>query len=90
MTAPAIDRRTPVDQLPQFLTIEEVMTYLDIGRSSAYQFARQHGKRFGRLIRVPRDALTMAANGQCDRDDSASSKTADAELMKAWRVRQRR
>jgi hypothetical protein len=47
----------PFEQLPAYLTPEEVQEYLSIGRSSAYVFARKHGKRFGRLLRVPREAL---------------------------------
>jgi hypothetical protein len=53
----AIDRSTPFDQLPAYLTPEEVQAYLALGRSSAYEFARRRGKRFGRLLRVPREAL---------------------------------
>ena len=52
-----IDRRLPVAQLPQYLTVEELESYLQIGRSSAYAFAREHGVRIGRLLRVPREAL---------------------------------
>lgn len=54
---PAIDRRTPVNELPAYLTVEELEDYLQIGRSSAYEFARKHGIKIGRLLRVPREAL---------------------------------
>jgi predicted DNA-binding transcriptional regulator AlpA len=57
--APAIDRRTPVTELPQYLTIPEIESYLQIGRSSAYEFARKHGVKIGRLVRVPREALEL-------------------------------
>jgi len=52
-----IDRRTSVDDLPSFLTVPELMSYLKIGRTSAYEFARHHGVRIGRLQRVPREVL---------------------------------
>jgi hypothetical protein len=62
MRAPTIDRRTPIDQLPQFLTVDELATYANIGRTAAYEFGRVHGVRFGRLLRVPRDALAALSN----------------------------
>jgi hypothetical protein len=52
-----MDRTTPFNELPQFLTVEELQILLNCGRSSAYEFARRKGKRFGRLLRVPREAL---------------------------------
>jgi excisionase family DNA binding protein len=55
--ASTIDRRLPVAELPQYLTVDELMRYMSIGRSSAYAFAREHGVRIGRLVRIPREAL---------------------------------
>jgi len=56
--APAsINRNTPLDELPQFLTVAEIGRYFDVGKTSAYEYARQHGIRIGRLIRVPRERL---------------------------------
>ena len=55
---PTLDRATPVTDLPAYLTVAELMDYLSIGRSAAYDFARQHGIRIGRLVRVPREALS--------------------------------
>lgn len=52
-----INRRTAIDDLPQFLTVDELEVYLAIGRSAAYAFASKHGIRIGRLVRVPREAL---------------------------------
>ena len=56
-----------INELPDILTVEEAATVLRIGRTSAYELARQWeatgGKqglpvvRFGRLLRVPRAAL---------------------------------
>lgn len=53
----AIDRRLPLEELPQFLTVDEVQSYFKIGRSTAYEFARERGVRIGRLLRVPRERL---------------------------------
>jgi hypothetical protein len=52
-----VTRHTSWDDLPQYLTVEELMIVLDIGRSSAYAFARAHGTRFGRIVRIHKDAL---------------------------------
>lgn len=54
----AIDRRTPVGELPQFLSVEQFADCVGIGRSSAYEFARRNGVRFGKLLRIPREAIT--------------------------------
>jgi hypothetical protein len=54
---PTITRTTSIDDLPAFLTVVELQNYLQIGRSAAYEFARAHGRKIGRLQRVPREAL---------------------------------
>jgi excisionase family DNA binding protein len=55
-----MDRTTPVESLPQFLTVEEFCDYIAIGRSCVYELVRT-GKiesvRFGRLVRIPKSAL---------------------------------
>jgi hypothetical protein len=48
---------TPIDDLPQFLTPHQIQTYLQVGRSSAYELARKHGVKVGRLVRVPKEVL---------------------------------
>jgi len=57
----AITRSTPIADLPALLKVEEVASFLGIGRGLAYALARE-GKlpsvRFGRLLRIPREALT--------------------------------
>jgi excisionase family DNA binding protein len=58
-----ISRATPVDQLPAYLTVEEVAHYLAIGRSSAYEFCRRHGMKIGRLLRVSRDVFEAQKRG---------------------------
>jgi hypothetical protein len=59
---PAINRRTALDDLPTFLTVIELMQYLSIGRTAAYDFARQHGVRFGRTLRVPRNTIATLSS----------------------------
>jgi excisionase family DNA binding protein len=48
---------TPIEELPQFLSVLQVQKYLGIGRSAAYEFARQNGVRIGRTVRIPRQAI---------------------------------
>ena len=60
-----------LDELPEFLTVEEAAAVLRIGRTSAYLLAqrwRESGGesglpvlRFGRQLRVPRSALVRMA-----------------------------
>lgn len=52
-----LETTTPIADLPEFLTIDELALYARIGRSAAYEFGRRHGVRFGRLVRVPREKL---------------------------------
>lgn len=55
---PTLDRTTPFEELPTYLTVAELRQYLQIGRSAAYDYARAHGVRIGdRIVRVPREAL---------------------------------
>lgn len=68
-----IERRSqmPLDELPEFLTVEEAARVLRIGRTSAYLLAQQwldtRGEsglpvqRLGRLLRVPRSAIERMA-----------------------------
>lgn len=59
----------PLDELPEFLTVEEAAKVLRIGRTSAYLLAQRWtfsgGReglpvtRLGRLLRVPRAALVQ-------------------------------
>ena len=55
-----INRSTPFDELPDYLTPEELRHYLGIGRGTAYDLLRR-GEipcvRFGRLIRVQKTVL---------------------------------
>jgi excisionase family DNA binding protein len=52
--------QTPLEELPQFLTVEEWRTFMRIGRSSAYDLIRQGfvpSVRWGRVVRIPREAV---------------------------------
>lgn len=58
METPPLSPDTPIDALPQFLSVAQVQAYLGIGRSAAYDFARQHGVRIGsKTVRIPRQVL---------------------------------
>jgi excisionase family DNA binding protein len=52
--------QTNFDDLPEFLTVEEIRAYLRLGRSTIYELLRRGELphvRFGRAIRVPKTAL---------------------------------
>lgn len=54
------ERCRSIEDLPLFLTIEDLMSVLEIGRNSAYDLARSgqlHTIRIGKQIRIPRDAI---------------------------------
>lgn len=59
-----IDRRTPIDELPQFLRVDELRDYLAIGRALAYTLARQYGRKVGRHVRIPREAIRAITERQ--------------------------
>lgn len=51
-----ITRRTRFEDLPDFLSVEETRTYLELGRSTMYELLRRKEltyMRFGRVIRIP-------------------------------------
>jgi excisionase family DNA binding protein len=48
------------EDLPAILTVEQVQRFLRVSRQKAYEIVHQSGFpaiRFGRVIRVPREAL---------------------------------
>jgi excisionase family DNA binding protein len=52
--------QTPLEDLPQFLTVEEWRTFMRIGRSSAYDLIRRGLVpviRWGRTVRISREAV---------------------------------
>jgi excisionase family DNA binding protein len=63
---PALDRRTPVAELPEFLSPEEFRAYVGISRSTIYDLLRRDeipSQRFGKCIRIPKSALQMHGSG---------------------------
>ena len=55
-----IDRRTPIADLPEFLSPEEFKDFVGISRSTVYDLLRREEiphVKFGRLIRIPKSAL---------------------------------
>jgi excisionase family DNA binding protein len=51
---------TKIEDLPQFLTVEEWRTFMRIGRSSAYDLIRQGLVpviRWGRTVRISREVV---------------------------------
>jgi excisionase family DNA binding protein len=61
-----ITRQTRFEDLPDFLSVEETRTYLDLGRSTMYDLLRRKEMahvRFGRRILIPRAALERYVRG---------------------------
>jgi excisionase family DNA binding protein len=59
-----ISRATKLDDLPDLITVEELATWLGVGRNTAYALlARGEVKsiRLGRLVRIPKSALAELA-----------------------------
>ena len=57
--------RTPLDQLPEFLRVEEVAHYARTSRSVIYEMVKRGDLRgifFGRLLRISREALAALVN----------------------------
>lgn len=55
-----VTRHMTFDDLPQFLTVSELCTWLSLGRSTAYDLLRRGDikhVRFRRVIRIPKNAL---------------------------------
>ena len=59
-TPAVVSRSTAYENLPQYLTVEEVRVVLSIGRSKIYDLIQKGdiaSVRFGRVVRVPKEAL---------------------------------
>jgi excisionase family DNA binding protein len=59
----AITRYTPLSELPEFLSPHEARAFLDVSRAAIYDALRTGSLpsiRVGRLIRIPKSALTPA------------------------------
>jgi excisionase family DNA binding protein len=66
--------QTPLEDLPQFLTVEEWRTFMRIGRSSAYDLIRQGlvpSIRWGRTVRIPREAVMRSVD--CEGRDGSKN-----------------
>lgn len=60
----AVHRRTALTDLPEFLTVPECAAFLGTSRGVIYDMVRRGelaGVRVGRLLRIPRSALTALA-----------------------------
>jgi excisionase family DNA binding protein len=65
--------QTPIEDLPQFLTVEEWRTFMRIGRSSAYDLIRRGlvpAIRWGRTVRIPREAVLKCVTQEGQAKDS--------------------
>lgn len=61
-----ITRQSRLDDLPEFLSVAELCSFLDIGRAAGYALVRNGAlpsARLGKKILVPRAALLKAAQG---------------------------
>ena len=60
MKPDAVNRHTPLADLPEFLRVEEAAVWLDCGRGIVYDLAKTGALpsvRLGRLLRISRDGL---------------------------------
>jgi excisionase family DNA binding protein len=58
------NRKVPYEELPEFLTPEELQAYLGLSRNTVYELLRRNEirhVRFGRSIRIPKVALKQTA-----------------------------
>lgn len=56
-----ITRWTQFEDLPEYLTIDELRAFLDLGKTTAYELIRTGEiphRRFGRRIFIPKDVLS--------------------------------
>lgn len=59
-----ITRHTPLHDLPELLTVEELAAWLDLARGTAYTLVARGDVtsiRLGRLVRIPKSALAELA-----------------------------
>ncbi len=57
-----VSRRTRIEELPEFLSPQEVSAFLKIGRTAIYEAIRRGELthlRYGRIIRIPKAALQI-------------------------------
>jgi excisionase family DNA binding protein len=61
---PTITRHTPIEDLPQLLTVEEFAAFTGTGHTLVYDLVKRgelEHVRFGRLVRIPRHVLERPA-----------------------------
>jgi excisionase family DNA binding protein len=66
-TSTAITRATPIDELPEILTVPETAAWLGVTSWLVYDLARRGmlpAIRFGRAVRIPRIGLAQLIGGQ--------------------------
>jgi len=55
------------EDLPEWVEVHDVQSYLSLGRSTIYGLIKRGdlpSKRFGRCIRIPKEALAKDGEGQ--------------------------
>jgi hypothetical protein len=52
-----IDRSAAINDLPFYLTVDELAQYLQIGRSTAYGLMQRYGKKLRSQNRMPRERI---------------------------------
>lgn len=62
--AKAQEEDDPCRDLPEVLKVEDVMKFLDIGKSTAYEFMGRYGFRLGKIVRITRRQLRIGMNEQ--------------------------
>jgi excisionase family DNA binding protein len=83
--------QTSLEDLPQFLTVEEWRTLMRIGRSTAYDLIRQGALpvvRWGRTVRIPREAVMKYVNreGQAKNNGATSGSEPEVASNPARRI----
>jgi hypothetical protein len=77
--APTVDPKTPIEQLPQYLTVDEVAQYLRVGRTAAYDFAR--GCTARRLGASFASGEKLSGHDARQRPDAATFRRAQGERL---------
>lgn len=78
-----ITRITPLSELPEFLSPEEVRIFLLLGRATCYELLRRGtipSIRFGRCIRVPKAALAALSDNVVGDAEPAKSEPSEAAV----------
>lgn len=63
-TGQTINRNSKLEDLPEYLTVQEFLSYLRMGRTALYELVRNNKiehVRFGRRIFIPKTVLNNKA-----------------------------